>query len=72
MRWSAIVTRPGAFDLAVVGAGKIEALGTGGGEHGLLDPRLVLQAELGRGVAETFRVLLADDCWKGENARRLQ
>ncbi len=40
---------------------QIEALGAHGREDGLLDPRLVLQADLGRGMTKALRVLLADD-----------
>ena len=40
---------------------EVKAVGARGGEDGLLDARLVLEAELGRGVAEAFGVLLCDE-----------
>ena len=47
----------------------VEALGAHGREDGLLDARLVLQADLGGGVPEALRVLLADDRGQPEDAR---
>jgi hypothetical protein len=49
-----------------------EALGARGGEDRLLDPPLVLQADLRRGVAEALRILLADESGNLEYPRGLQ
>ncbi len=46
---------------------QIEALCARGREDGLLDPRLVLQLDLGRGMTKALWILLADDAWHVED-----
>src|ERR1700730_6199820 len=53
----------------LIAAAEVEALGAHGREHGLLDPRLIDEADLVRGVAEPLGGLLADERRQRQQAR---
>ncbi len=60
-----------AADDRLLATAEVEAVGAGSREDGLLDHQLLslLEPELGRGRAETFRILLADERRHPEDAR---